>query len=126
MIEITFSCQNGCTGELEQVWKDEICMNTIITHSGVISSLCISGDTLYSGSWDGTIKVRLLAWQPGLAYISIITFIFFIVIRALCIPIIFTIASLFGKFIYGKNSEIPLSFLYFPKCIFLYLNCGAL
>ena len=83
MIEITFSCQNGCTGELEQVWKDEICMNTIITHSGVISSLCISGDTLYSGSWDGTIKVRLLAWQPGLAYISIITFIFFIVILSL-------------------------------------------
>lgn len=51
-------CQNECIDKLQQVWKDEIHVNTIAAHSRVISSLCISGDTLYSGSWDGTVKVR--------------------------------------------------------------------
>ncbi|KAI5079882.1 hypothetical protein GOP47_0005361 [Adiantum capillus-veneris] len=42
-----------------QVWKDEVCMNTILAHENTISSLCVSGDRVYSGSWDGNLK----AWN---------------------------------------------------------------
>lgn len=42
-----------------QVWKDEACMNALVAHDGVISSLCFHGDKLYSGSWDESIK----AWK---------------------------------------------------------------
>lgn len=40
-----------------QVWKDEVCINTILAHDNTISSLCLSKDRVYSGSWDGSIKV---------------------------------------------------------------------
>ncbi|MCO5565086.1 hypothetical protein L7F22_018757 [Adiantum nelumboides] len=42
-----------------QVWKDEVCMNTIAAHDNTISTLCLSGDRIYSGSWDGYLK----AWN---------------------------------------------------------------
>eukprot|EP00250_Pteridium_aquilinum_P020630 c24891_g3_i1 orf=159-635(-) len=42
-----------------QVWKDETCVNSIAAHDKTISSLCLNGDKLYSGSWDESIK----AWK---------------------------------------------------------------
>lgn len=40
-----------------QVWKDETCLNTLAAHDGAISSLCLDGDKVFSGSWDGNVKV---------------------------------------------------------------------
>lgn len=44
---------------LEQVWLDEEYITAVRAHQTVVSSLCVEGSFLYSGSWDQSIKVGL-------------------------------------------------------------------
>eukprot|EP00249_Psilotum_nudum_P016673 c25939_g1_i1 orf=289-2865(+) len=49
----------GYDGGYLQFSKDEICFKSVQAHEGVVSTLCLDGSRLFSGSWNGTIKV----WQ---------------------------------------------------------------
>ncbi|KAH7301797.1 hypothetical protein KP509_23G043600 [Ceratopteris richardii] len=49
-----------------QVWKNEACINTIAAHDNTVSCLCLCGEKLYSGSWDGSIKEMFPAFDADL------------------------------------------------------------